>query len=155
MTQEGATTVPRPPKHSVTVDGYTYRWDSDDEDENDAIFEAWENRDWLAWLKQHLRFPFQAQRMEDEEGWEWEDLDKELRETAAKTTSPFSVGSIVTVTGFPAINEHLDPDFEGILVEAKCQGEQGVVPLRDFEAVPPSDSNYGPVKEWVVHYANR
>ena len=93
--------------------------------------------------------------MEDEEGWEWEDLDMGLRETAAKTASPFSVGSIVTVTGFPAINEHLDPDFEGILVEAKCQGEQGVVPLQDFEAVPPDDPNYGPVKEWVVHYANR
>jgi len=60
---------PERPQHSVTVNGYMYRWDSDDEDEDDAIFEAWESRDWLAWLTEHLRFPFQAQRMEDEEGW--------------------------------------------------------------------------------------
>lgn len=146
--------MPRPPKHSVTVDGYTCRWDRDDEDEDDAIFEAWEDRDWMVWLKQHLRFPFQAQRMEDEEGWGLEDTD-EKRETAAKTASPFSVGSIVTVTGLSAINEDLDQDFEGVLVEAECQGEHGVVPLQDFEVVPPDDPNYGPVKEWVVHYANR
>ena len=146
--------MPRPPKHSVTIDGYTYRWDSDDEDEDDAIFEAWENRDWLAWLKEHLRFPFRAQRMEDEEGWGLEDTDKK-RETAAKAASPFRLGSIVTVTGLPAINEDIDQDFEGIVVEAECQGEQGVVPLQDFEVVSPDDPNYGPVKEWVVHYANR
>ena len=146
--------MPRPPEHCVTVNGYTYRWDSDDDDEDDAIFEAWENRDWLAWLSEHLRFPFRAQRREDEEGWGPEDTDKE-RENAAKTALPFRIGSVVTVTGLPAINEDLDPDFEGILVEAECQGEQGVVELQDFEVVPPDDPNYGPVKEWVVHYANR
>lgn len=82
-------------------------------------------------------------------------LGQGIAGNSRETTSPFSVGSIVTVTGFPAINEHMDPDFEGILAEAECQGEQGVVPLQDFEVVPPDDPNYGPVKEWVVHYANR
>ena len=144
----------RRPRNNVTVDGYTYRWDSDDENEDDAIFEAWENRDWLSWLTEHLRFPFRAQRMEDDEDWGLEDTGKQ-REIGGRTASPFCVGSIVTATRFSAVNEHLDPDFEGIMVEAECQGEQGAVPLQDFEAVPPDDPNYGPVKEWVVHYANR
>ena len=113
--------MPKPPEHCVTVNGYTFRWDSDDEDEDDAIFEAWENRDWLAWLDEHLRFPFRAQRMEDEEGGGPEDTDE--RENAAKTALPFRVGSVVTVTGLPAINEDLDQDFDGVLVEAECQGD--------------------------------
>ena len=141
----------RRPANSVTVNGYTYRWDSDDEQEDDRIFEIWEERDWLTWLGKHLRFPFQAQRMEDDEDWEPEDTDGK-RETVAP---PFSVGSIVTVTRLPAVNEDIDQDFEGILVDAECQGERGVVPLQDFEVVPPDDPNFGPVKEWVVHYANR
>jgi len=143
--------VPRPSGHCVTVNGYMYRWDSDDADEDTAIFDVWENRAWLAWLKQHLRLPFRAQRMEEEQGWLQDDAD-EQRGIAAKTASPFSLGSIVTVTGLSMINDDIAPDFEGVVVDAECQGEQGVVALQDLEVVPPDDPNYGPVREWVVHY---
>ena len=143
----------RRPRNNVTIDGYTYRWDSDDEDELDAIFEVWEDRDWLSWLREHLRFPFQAQRMEmdghwmtdPEGGWDGD----------CGGPRPFDLGLIVAVAGLSEGNEHVDWGFEGILMDAECLGKKGVVPLQDFEVVPPNDPNYGPVKEWVVRYANR
>jgi len=87
---------PKKPKHSVTVNGYTYRWDSDDEDEMDAIFEAWGKRDWLAWLKEHLRFSFQAKRVEDDHRPFFEE---------GVPRQPFSIGSTMQIVGLSDINE--------------------------------------------------
>ena len=137
---------PKKPKHSVSVNGYTYRWDSDDDEELDALFEAWGKRDWLAWLKQHLRFPFQAKRVED-------DHRAYFEEGVAR--QPFSIGSTMQIVGLSDFNEDLDLDFDGVIVKARDGQEKGEVPLQDLEVVPPDDPNYGPVKEWVVHYANR
>ena len=137
---------PKKHKHSVCVNGYTYRWDSDDEDEMDAIFEEWGNRDWLAWLRQHLCFPFQAKRVEDDD-------DAYFEEGVAG--KPFRLDSKIEVVALSGINEDIDLDFDGVIVEARHEGKKGEVPLQDLEVVPPDDPNYGPVKEWVVHYANR
>ena len=132
------------PKHSVAVNGYTFRWDSDDDEELDAIFESWEEREWMAWLKKHLRFPFNVRRVEDGSNFHGEEEGR-----------PFAVGSRMTVQGISEATEDGDLDFGGVLVEVECNGEKGIIPLQDLEVTPPDDPNYGHVKEWVVHYANR
>ena len=134
------------PKHSVTINGYTYRWDSDNDEELDAIFFAWADRDWLTWLKEHLHFPFQAKRVDDDDDAYFE---------KGVAGQPFRLGSTMTIVGLSEMNEDVDLDFDGVIVDAKHGQRTKDVPLQDLEVVPPDDPNYGPVMEWVVRYANR
>lgn len=134
------------PKHSVTVNGYTYRWDSTKDQEMNAIFDAWAERDWLAWLKEHLHFPFQAKRVDDDD-------DAYFKKGVAG--QPFRLGSTMTIVGLSDMNDEVDLDFSGVTVDAKHGRRKDAVPLQDLEVVPPDDPNYGPVMEWVVHDANK
>jgi len=112
---------PGKPRHAVNVDGRTYRWDSDDDQEMDRLLEEWAERDWLAWIKEHLRFPFQVRRKDD---------DDNACFTEGVAGRPFRLGSAMTVTG---LSRHQDDlDFDGVLVDAVCGKEEGVVPLQDL-----------------------
>ena len=136
------------PKHSVAVNGYTYRWSSDNVDEQDAIFFAWADRDWLAWLKEHLHFPFQAKRVDDDDDAHFE---------KGVAGQPFRLESTMTVVGLSKTNRDidLDRDFDGFCVDAVDGSKKASVPLQDLEVVPHDDPNYGPVMEWVFRQANR
>ena len=58
------------------TENYDTSWDliesekgnlSDDEDAYDRKYQEWMVRDWIPWLREHLSFPVQVIRMEDED----------------------------------------------------------------------------------------
>jgi len=133
----------------MTDEKYDSSWDLDfgedgyDEDAFDRKYEEWEGRDWVEWLKAKLTFPFQVERMEDM-----------YMDRIPSHRNPFPVGCRVTVTGISDCD--FEPDFHGVLVDAVGgKKKKGVLPLQDIEVYPESDSNYWPVREFAVWYANR
>jgi hypothetical protein len=126
---------------------YDSSWDEDDGDSEafERKSREWKNRDWIAWLKAQLRFPFRARRMED-------DQDPFAPE-AGRPKPVFSVGGEVEVLGIA--DEDADVEFEGLIMAVRNKQRKGCIPLQDLEVRPPSDPNYWPVREFVVWYANR
>ena len=62
----------------------------DDEDAYERKYQEWMERDWIPWLKEHLSFPFQIERMEDEDDAYFTDVAKH---------KPFRLGHIMEVIG--------------------------------------------------------
>jgi Calcium binding len=118
----------------------TYRWDylgeegprvkdvlqDVDSDDEWAAFEAWEKH-----FRKVLKFPFEAEVMEQQKG-------------------PVRQGDVVKVL---EITEIMEP--YGVLVQ--CSHKRGgyVLPLCDLEVTKESSSNYQPVKDYAVWFANR
>ena len=92
-----------------------------------AEFEAWEK-----YLGQVLKFPFEA------EVSEWQERGR-LR-----------TGDKVKVLGIDS-----NDDKYGILVALSRKRENHVFPLCDLEAIEKTSSNYRPLKDYVVWFANR
>ena len=89
-----------------------------------------------------LVFPFKAKRMEDDDDAYFTDIAKH---------QPFRLGQAMDVVGLC-----LEKDGRyGILVEVQQGKKKGHVPLADLEVVSKQDSNYWPVREYVVWSANR
>ena len=130
-------------------EGYDFSWDLDGDEYNEKAwnrkYKQWQSRDWVKWLDKQLTFPFQVERMED-------DLDPFAPEEL-HAKNPFPVGCKLTATGISDYD--CDVDFEGIIVDVEGRLRKGCVPLQDLEVRPKSDSNYWPVREFVVWYANR
>jgi len=112
---------------------------------NEELFdrkcEQWERRDWMTWLEQNLSFPFEVERMEDDDDAYFTDIaDRE----------PFRLGHKMTVLA-------LEPEDirYGIVVKVQEEGRIGHVPLCDLQVTSKSDKNYWPVREYVVWFANR
>lgn len=113
--------------------------------ESDEAFEQkmeeWAARDWPAWLGQHLTFPFQATREEDDD-------DAYFSPGAAK--APFRLGHKMQVVGLA--EEDVD---RGIMVRVREKSRTGEAPLCDLKVTPKADPNFWPVRECVVWFANR
>ena len=123
---------------------YDASWDLDKTEEGgeDAFerkFREWEKRDWIAWLKNRLVFPFQAERMEDDDDF-----------MGDAPNQPFGVGQTMDVIGLSP-----EDDAFGIIVQVKRGKRRAYVPLADLEVTSKEDRNYWPVREHVVWYANR
>ena len=125
---------------------YDSSWDRGDEEAFDRKFAEWKKRDWIAWLRKHLTFPFRARREEDM------DLDIFAPEELHRK-NPFPVGCEVEVLGIA--EGDFEPDFDGVIVEVRRGKIKGQLPLQDLEVRPKSDPNFWPVREFVVWYANR
>ncbi|RQW86259.1 MAG: hypothetical protein EHM79_10030 [Geobacter sp.] len=107
----------------------------------DKKCEEWKQRDWVAWLNDNLSFPFEVRRVEDEDDAYFTDIaDKE----------PFRLGHIFTV-----LKAELDDDLYGVIVKVSEGRRRGHVPLCDVEVANKNDSNYWPVREYAVWFANR
>ena len=134
----------------MTDEKYDSAWDSDKDVYGKAFdkkYKEWEERDWLKWLKANLTFPFEAERVEDM------DTDP-FAPDEVKQRNPFPEGCQVKVTGISDYD--CDVDFEGVIVDVVgARGRKGVLPLQDLEVRPKTDSNYWPVREFAVWYANR
>jgi hypothetical protein len=119
-----------------------YQWTFDTPAAQAAKTAEWQQRDWPAWLKAHLKFPFEAMRTREEDA---DDGFTTLR-------NPFPVGSRLTVMGLadPPMN-----DYDGVVVKVQRGSNKGEAPLADLEASPANDPNYGPVQEFVVHWTSR
>jgi hypothetical protein len=103
--------------------------------------QEWAKRDWMTWLSEHLTFPFNVTRKEDEDDAYFE------KGTAGAV---FRLGHTMKAV-------ELESDFFplGIVVKVREQRKVGQVPLCDVDATPKSDKNYWPVREYVVWFANR
>jgi len=87
---------------------------------------------WKEHLEQVLRFPFEA-RVEDQ-----------LRR------GPVQVGDIVQILGVADVD-----DLYGILVRARRDHRSYTLPLCDLEATDHTSSNYQPLNDYVIWFANR
>jgi len=92
-----------------------------------SYLHAWEEH-----LEQALRFPFHARREEQHR------------------RGPVAVGDIVEVLGIADID-----DLYGILVNARLDRRSYTLPLCDLEATDHFSSNYQPLNDYVVWFANR
>jgi hypothetical protein len=87
---------------------------------------------WEEHLEQALRFPFEAR------------VAEMLRR------GPVQVGDVVTILGIADVD-----DLYGILADVRLDRRSYMLPLCDLEAINPSSSNYQPLKDYVVWFANR
>ncbi len=87
---------------------------------------------WKQYLSKHLQFPFEAEVAE-------------LLERGR-----LRVGDRLQVTELFDLN-----DYQGLLVGGKRGSERLVFPLCDLEVTDEQSSNYQPVKDYVVWFANR
>ncbi len=92
-----------------------------------TYLDAWEEH-----LERALRFPFKARREEQDR------------------RGPVAVGEIVEVLGI----EDGD-DLYGLLANVRLDRRSYTVPLCDLEATDHASSNYQPLKDYVVWFANR
>jgi hypothetical protein len=107
----------------------------------DLKCEEWACRDWMAWLRENLSFPFKATRVED---------DDDAYFTDVADRAPFRLGHAMEVLDLR------DEDLSrfGILVSVREGIVNGVVPLADLEVTPKKDKDYWPVREYTVWEAN-
>ena len=107
---------------------YDASWDEDDDEEAfDRIYAKWEKRSWESWLRSNLKFPFQVERMEDDEASFF---------TGVKKSRPFQLGHIMEVTGIEAEDE-----MYGIIVNVREGKNTGYVPLCDVAMFLQNSSN--------------
>ena len=96
-------------------------------DDEEAALAAWDKH-----LRQVLTFPFQAEVKEFQE------------------RGPVRTGDILTVE---EIDDYID-DLRGIFVNVKKKRSRYVFPLADLEATDTKGSNFQPLKDYVVWFAN-
>jgi hypothetical protein len=90
---------------------------------------------------------------DNEELWdrkyeEWEERDW-LHWLTNRLVFPFSVGHVMKAMSI----ENEDDDY-GIIVKVKEEKKIGYIPLCDLEVTSREDSNFWPVREYVVWFAN-
>jgi hypothetical protein len=120
---------------------YDPSWDKGNEKLWDKKYRQWERRDWMDWLGTILTFPFEVVRKEDMSENPFEAIDR---------TQPFSVGH--RMTALELVDED---DAYGVIVKVREGRETAYLPLCDLEVTSRKDSNFWPVREYVVWYANR
>ena len=81
----------------------------DDEDAYERKYQEWMERDWIPWLRRHLSFPFQVERMEDEDDAYFTDVAEH---------EPFRLGHIMDVIGI----ESEEDDRCGVIDELLTSG---------------------------------
>jgi len=96
-------------------------------DDDGAAFEAWEEH-----FGKVLKFPFEAEVSEPQE------------------RGPLRDGDTVTIFGLEG-----SEDLYGIFASLRHKGQKYVFPLCDLEVTDKGSSNYQPVKDYVVWFANR
>ena len=109
--------------------------DNAEDESEEAAFEVWQE-----YLEDELEFPFEAEIFEcQEEG-------------------PLQEGDQVTVVGIYEDDDEEYDDIEdiyGILVLLRHGREKYEFPLCDLEVLDKSSSNYQPVKDYAIWFANR
>lgn len=121
------------------AENYDSSWDSDDDDGEafDRKCDEWERRNWMAWLTERLAFPFEVRREEDME-----------ENPFNPETGPFSVGQRMQAVGLKVHWKY------GMVLSVVAGKKNGIVPLADVEVTSKANSNYWPVREYVVWSAN-
>jgi hypothetical protein len=89
-------------------------------------------RDWESWLNNNLKFPFEVERTEDEEGF-----------GGKKSKSLFGIGHKMNALALVEEDNKYD-----IITKAEDGRKTGYVPLCDVEVTSRDNINYWPVKEY-------
>ena len=121
---------------------YDSSWDENNEEAWDQKYEELEQRDWESWLNDHLSFPFEVKREEED--------DDDAMFTDVAEHVPFRLGHVMKVLEIDDNDDHY-----GILVKVREGRKIGYVPLCDVEVTSKKNQNYWPVREYVVWFANR
>ena len=119
---------------------YDSSWDSGDTDCFDEKYQVWEKRHWWSWLDTNLSFPFDVECVEV-----W---DSGI--TSVNSNNFFRVGDVATVIGI-----ELEDEMSGIIVKIKKGRFRRCVPLADLQVTSKASSNFWPVREYVVWFANQ
>ena len=119
---------------------YDSSWDEGNEEAWDKIYDKWEDRDWESWLTNNLSFPFLSIHREDERDFRPDYNNKD----------PFTIDHTFKVEGI-----ELEDDWYGFIAQVKEGRRKGYVPLCDIEVTSKDNTNYWPVREYVVWFANR
>ena len=120
---------------------YNSSWDAGNNDLFDKKYEEWEERDWEEWLESQLKFPFMVTRQEDMSVDPFSEVSN---------NNPFRVDNT-----FKVIMIEDEDESHGIIMKVRAGRKTGYVPLADLEVTPKDDSNFWPVREYVVWFANR
>ena len=119
---------------------YDSSWDRGSRKLWDRKYAEWEEREWEAWLREHLSFPFEVERKEDED-------DAYFTDVADR--APFRLGHVMKAIGLAAA------DGDQVIIKVREGSKIGYVPLYDVEVTSRKDPNFWPVREYVVWFANR
>lgn len=98
------------------------------EDAFNRMYAAWEKRLWEPWLREKLKFPFQVERMEDEDDAYFSNIAQ---------SQPFRLGHVMEV-----IDIEREDDHYGIIVKVKEANRVGHVPLCDVEVTEKENENF-------------
>ena len=119
---------------------YDSSWDRRSGKKLDQKFDEWAKRDWRPWLQEHLSFPFEVKRTEDDDEAYFTDIaDKE----------PFRLGHVMKAL---ALADD-DPDW-GITMKVSEGREIGYIPIVDLQVTSKKDPNYWPIREYAVWFVN-
>ena len=119
---------------------YDSSWDRGNDELWDQKYAEWEEREWETWLREHLSFPFEVKRKEDED-------DAYFTDVASR--APFRLGHVMNAIALA------DADDDQVIIEVREGKRIGYVPLADVEVTSRKDPNFWPVREYVVWFANR
>ena len=126
----------------VILKNYDSSWDLDgNEEQFNKKFIEWEKRSWEKWLNDNLNYPFQVERVEDDD-------DVYFLDTAKK--EPFRLGHVMK-----AVSIDMEDDTYGIILKVREGKRVGAVPLCEVEVTLKDSDNYWPIREYAVWFANR
>ena len=94
----------------------------------------WNNRNWEEWLTKHLNFPFQAERVDDEDYVYFSEISR---------SEPFRLNHVMKVVGIDS-----EDDFYGILVKVREGRRTATIPLIDLEPIDRNDQNLKYIEEY-------
>jgi len=112
-----------------------------DEEAFENIYAIWEERDWFVWLKDQTSFPFEVERVEDDDDCFFSETENE---------EPFTLGHKMKVNDIEAEDEQF-----GIIIKVREGRKVGRIPLCDVEVTSRKDINFWPVREYAVWFANK
>ncbi len=100
----------------------------------------WENRDWEQWLSENLEFPFEVERIDDDDEYVLYDKSTE--------NEPFRLGHKFKVVAIDMFDDHY-----GMIVKAREGRYVGYVPLIEIELTDENHRNNKILEEYFEWYA--
>lgn len=100
--------------------------------------DEWQKRDWLKWLGENLTFPFEAERIDDDDAYFTDVADRE----------PFRLGHTMKVIGL-----EMEDDLYGVIAKVREKRRVGAVPLGDLRVISKRSRNTELLEEYLEWFA--
>ena len=122
------------------MEKYDSSWDEGNEALWDKKYKEWKERDWLDWLEDNLKLPFEVKRMED----------MDSNPFAERSDDPFAVGET-----FKLLDLDDEDEMRGVIGKVSKGRKKSFILLAEVEATSKEDKNFWPLREYVVWFANQ